>query len=77
MTVLLRPGGTEKKPTMEIVANVHQQYRDVGAVKPLASASVTMPTTGYGDLCAACLSALYELDKEMYLRQIGVNNIGR
>lgn len=77
VTLSLRPAGTLKNPILTIVAQLWADQRSVGVVRPLASASVSMPGSGVGDIHAAALSALYELDKEIYRREIGVSPIGR
>lgn len=76
ITLSLRPAGSSKRPSMTVVAQLWREQREIGAVKPLASASVLLTMERGGALEAACLSALYELDKEMYRRTIGVSPIG-
>lgn len=73
----LRPGGTEKSPRMTVVAAVYTEIKDVGVAKPLASASVLIPGSSAGGISAAALSALYELDKEMYRMTTGISPIRR
>jgi len=74
VALMLRPYGTDKRPGLTVVAAFYTEMRDVGVVPPLASANVSMPGSGAGDLDAACLSAVYELDKEMYRRATGISH---
>jgi hypothetical protein len=70
--VVMRPSGSDRHPVLTMVACVWGELRDVGVAPPLVSASVSMPGSGAGDMCAAALSALYELDKQMYRQTIGL-----
>jgi len=76
VAIMLHPYGSEKKPQMTVVAGFWAERSHVGVHKPLISASVNLSTSGVGGTSAACLLALYELDKEAYRREIGVSPIG-
>lgn len=75
VTISLRPYGTFEDPKMTVVAQLWADQKAVGVAKPLASASVLLSTNGGGGTSAACLLALYELDKEVYRREVGVSAI--
>lgn len=75
VTIVLRPAGTPKRPTMEVVANLYADQAASRGAKPLASASVSLSVVRDGDTSAAALLALYELDKEIYRREIGFSHI--
>jgi len=62
---------------MTVVASLYASQEAIGVAKPLASASVALPGTKGMDTAAAALAALYELDKEIYRREIGISPIGR
>lgn len=74
VAIVLRPGGTGPHPVLTVVAQAYNFRSEVGVVQPWASASVAMPASGVGDLSAAALSALYELDKEVYRRETGISS---
>jgi len=76
VTIHLRPYGTQKDPRMTVVASLYADQAAVGVLKPLASASVALPGGTAGGTSAAALLALYELDKEIYRREIGLSPIG-
>jgi len=77
VTVSLRPYGTDKQPGMTVVAQLWADQKSVGAVAPLASASVSLSAYGASGTSAAALASLYELDKEVYRREMGVSPIRR
>lgn len=77
VTVTLRPSGTLKDPVITVFAHLYADYRASWAQKPLASSSVLLSGKQGGDIAAAALSALYELDKEIYRQEIGVSPIRR
>jgi len=71
--IVLSPYGSETRPAMTVVAHLYADEKAAMGAKPLASASVSLDGGGAGALSAAALSALYELDKEIYRREIGVS----
>jgi hypothetical protein len=75
VTIVLSPYGSEKDPRWTVEARVYADRKAVGVAKPLGSSSVNCGQIGVGDIPAAALSALYELDKEMYRREIGISHI--
>lgn len=54
------------------IAEAYRELREIGVVKPWASASVSMLTRGAGGTDAALLLLLYELDKDAYRQTNGV-----
>jgi len=76
VVLLLKPYGTDKKPEMTVEAHLYADQRAVTEAKPLASASVSIRTAPGGGLEAACLGALYELDKQVYRQEMGISPIG-
>lgn len=67
--ISLRAGGTEKSPILLMVASMLMENPVSGGPQLSASASVSMPGRGAGDIAAALHSLVYELDKDAY-RQI-------
>lgn len=72
VTLSLRPYGTGKHSKMTVIAQLWPEVAAIGVVPPLASASVNLPGNAAGDTDVALLLALYELDKEVYRREIGM-----
>lgn len=77
VTIVLRPAGNQKLPTMSVVASLYADLSASQGARPLASASVSMHASGGMDIAAAALHALYELDKEIYRREIGFSHLER
>lgn len=75
--ILLSPYGSDKMPSMTVIAQLYADQQAAMDRKPLASASVNLNGGAGGALSAAALSALYELDKEIYRREIGISPIRR
>ena len=68
VALLLRPFGSDKAPAFTVVAEVRYPASGSGVASLSVSASVVLNGGGVGALSAACLSALFELDKEVYRR---------
>lgn len=77
VTIVLSPYGSDKLPAMTVIARLYADQTAAMGAKPLASASVSLNGGAGGALSAAALSALYELDKELYRQQIGVSGLRR
>lgn len=75
VTITLSPYGTDNRPGLSLTAALWAERSAIGVRKPLASASVSMEAGSAGDISTAALSVLYELDKEIYRREIGVSAI--
>jgi hypothetical protein len=74
IAVLLRPYGSQRQPAMTVVAELRYPRGENGEARPSVSASVQLTGGEGGALSAACLSALYELDREVYRRETGITN---
>lgn len=72
VSIVLRPYGSQDKPQMTIVAQLFLPAGVSGGVAPWASASVAIAGGSVGAMSAAALSALYELDREVYRRSEGM-----
>lgn len=64
--------GSEQNPKLLLTATALSLKVGFQGPATSASASVSMPSTGAGDLCAALLSLGYELDKDWYRREQGI-----
>lgn len=69
--------GKGKFRTLTILATVSERPVSLADRQPSASASVNSKAFGAGDFSQALLSALYELDKEVYRQTVGVSPIRR
>lgn len=73
ITIRLVPSGTFKFPKLTMQACAWSEDPESPAATCLAYASVSMPGNGAGDLCAALLLLGYELDKDVYRREMGIS----
>lgn len=71
--IVLSPYGSENRPGLTVTAHLYADQTAAMGAKPLASASVSIDGGGAGALSAGVLSALYELDKVIYRREIGIS----
>lgn len=72
ISVVLTVSGSQLSPQLHLIAVASDGDRVLGAVGRCYSASVSMPSTGVGDLNAALLCLGYELDREAYRRGQGM-----
>lgn len=72
LTVKIAASGTQNAPKLLLLAAKTGPAGAPLVPQLLGSASVHMPGSGAGDLCAALLSLLYELDKDEYRRTEGL-----
>lgn len=68
----LRAGGTERNPVLLLVASAVSAEDISPGASIWASASVSMPGVGVGDTDAALLYLVYELDKDIYRQEQGI-----
>jgi len=74
ISVTVKAAGSFRTPLLLMQAAAWGHATDSQEAKLLASASVSMPGAGAGDIAAALLLLGYELDKEAYRRQEGMTS---
>lgn len=72
VTVRIRVGGTQGRPTMHLTAELLADDPNQAVVRTLASAKISSPGAFVGGLETALLSLGYELDKDWYRRAEGI-----